>query len=187
MVRFYCASFARAPRQIVLDVDDTFDAVHGQQQLRLFNAYCDEYGFQPIVLFDGEVRLVEAVLRPARRPTGKDGASHIRCLIWQIRRHWPTMQILLRADSHYGTPEALDLCDRLGLGYVLGISTNSRLQQQVQSLEGSTAERYALKSEKLRRFKTFSYAARSWAKERCVVARVEVGSMGRDPASSSPM
>lgn len=58
MVRFYCASFARAPRQIVLDVDDTFDAVHGQQQLRLFNAYCDEYGFQPIVLFDGEVRLV---------------------------------------------------------------------------------------------------------------------------------
>jgi hypothetical protein len=35
------------PGQIVLDVDDTFDAVHGSQQLRLFNAHHDEYGFQP--------------------------------------------------------------------------------------------------------------------------------------------
>ncbi|MES0021151.1 transposase, partial [Mesorhizobium sp. M0036] len=31
---------------------DTFDAVHGGQQLRLFNAHHDEYGFQPIVVFD---------------------------------------------------------------------------------------------------------------------------------------
>ena len=54
---------ARAPRQIVLDIDDTFDAVHGHQQLRLFNAHYDEYGFQPIVVFDGDGRLVGAVLR----------------------------------------------------------------------------------------------------------------------------
>jgi hypothetical protein len=52
------------PRRIVLDVDDTFDAVHGEQQLRLFNAYYDEYGFQPIVVFDGEGRPVAAMLRP---------------------------------------------------------------------------------------------------------------------------
>jgi Transposase DDE domain group 1 len=39
MVDFYCDSFRHAPRRIVLDVDDTFDAAHGGQQLRLFNAY----------------------------------------------------------------------------------------------------------------------------------------------------
>ena len=50
IVRFYCQSFARAPGRIVLDIDDTFDTVHGHQQLRLFNAYYDEYGFQPIVV-----------------------------------------------------------------------------------------------------------------------------------------
>ena len=90
MVRFYCASFARAPpnppRQIVLDIDDTFDTVHGHQQLRLFNAYYDEYGFQPVVVFDGDGRLVGAVLRPARRPTGKEAAAHIRLMIRAIRR-----------------------------------------------------------------------------------------------------
>ena len=180
MIRFYCASFARAPRQIVLDIDDTFDTVHGHQQLRLFNAYYDEYGFQPIVVFDGDGRLVGAVLRPARRPTGKEAAAHIRRLIRQIRRHWPTTEILLRADSHYGTPEVLDLCDALGLRYVFGLSKNARLREHVQALEASTADRYARKGSSLRRFKSFSYAARSWSTERRVIARVEVGPMGRD-------
>lgn len=56
MVALYCASFRQVPRRITLDIDDTFDAVHGGQQLRLFNAHYDEYGFQPIVVFDAEGR-----------------------------------------------------------------------------------------------------------------------------------
>lgn len=78
MVRFYCQSFARTPAQIVLDIDDTFDAVHGNQQLRLFNAYYyDEYGFQPIVVFAGDGRLVGSLLRPARRSKGAESAAHL--------------------------------------------------------------------------------------------------------------
>jgi hypothetical protein len=46
--------------------DDTFDAVHGGQRLRLFNAYYEEYGFQPIVVFDADGRPVAAVLRRDR-------------------------------------------------------------------------------------------------------------------------
>lgn len=180
MVRFYCTSFAHPPRAITLDIDDTFDAVHGHQQLRLFNAYYDEYGFQPIVVFDGEGRFVGAVLRPARRPAGKEAAAHIRRLIRAIRSHWPKTKILLRGDSHYGTPEVLDFCDNLGLQYVFGLSQNTRLRAHVQTLEDSTAERYAGKGQKLRRFKTFSYGARSWSKKRRVIARVEVGPLGRD-------
>src|ERR1700724_102225 len=49
-------SFRAVPKRIVLDIDDTFDRVHGGQQLRLFNAYYDDYGFQPIVVFDAEGR-----------------------------------------------------------------------------------------------------------------------------------
>jgi hypothetical protein len=83
MVGLYCASFRRVPRRIVLDVDDTFDAVHGGQQLRLFNAYYDEYGFQPIVVFDGEGRPVAAMLRPARRPSGAEARA--LCAGWCAR------------------------------------------------------------------------------------------------------
>ena len=39
MVGLYCAAFAQVPKRITLDIDDTFDAVHGGQQLRLFNAH----------------------------------------------------------------------------------------------------------------------------------------------------
>lgn len=181
MVRFYCQSFARVPGQIVLDIDDTFDAVHGHQQLRLFNAYYDDYGFQPIVVFDGDGRLVGALLRPARRPKGAESAAHLRRLIREIRKYWPKTEILLRADSHYCTPQVLDLCDKLGLRYVFGLSRNTRLQEQVQALEASTAVRYTRNGgHKVRRFKTFAYAAGAWSKARRVVARVEVSSRGRD-------
>ena len=54
MIDQYCRSFHRVPVRVVLDIDDTFDAVHGGQQLRLFNAHHGQHGFQPIVVFDGK-------------------------------------------------------------------------------------------------------------------------------------
>jgi hypothetical protein len=56
LIEQYCASFRQVPKRVLLDIDDTFDRVHGSQQLRLFNAFYDSYGFQPIVVFDGEGR-----------------------------------------------------------------------------------------------------------------------------------
>src|SRR6266581_2025122 len=106
----YCASFREVPRRIVLDADDTFDRVHGGQQLRLFNAYYDDYGFQPIVVFDGEGRFVTALLRPGKRPSGVEIRGFVRRLIGAIRSHWPKVEILLRADSHYAGPEVFDWC-----------------------------------------------------------------------------
>jgi Transposase DDE domain group 1 len=76
LVEQYCGSFRAVPKRVVLDIDDTFDRVHGGQQLRLFNAYYDDYGFQPIVVFDGEGRFVTARLRPGKRP-GRGGDSQL--------------------------------------------------------------------------------------------------------------
>jgi hypothetical protein len=39
LINLYCATYARVPKRIMLDFDDTFDAVHGGQQLRLFKAH----------------------------------------------------------------------------------------------------------------------------------------------------
>ena len=83
LVDLYCASFRQVPRRITLDIDDTFDAVHGGQQLRLFNAHYDDYGFQPIVVFDQDGRFVTAVLRPAKRPKGVEIRAF--CGAWSAR------------------------------------------------------------------------------------------------------
>ena len=142
MVDLYCASFRAVPKRITLDVDDTFDAVHGGQQLRLFNAHYDDYGFQPIVVFDGEGRFVAALLRPAKRPSGKEARAFLRRLLRAIRANWPRAEILLRADSHYCRPEVLDWCRANRLDYALGVAPSATLRRHVETLEASAKARF---------------------------------------------
>ena len=182
MVDLYCSSFAVAPERITLDIDDTFDAVHGGQQLALFNAYYDEYGFQPIVVFDAHGRFVTAMLRPAKRPSGKEIKPFLRRLLRAIRARWPRVKILLRADSHYCAPEVLDFCRANGIDYILGVAPTSTLRRHVETLEISTRARFeaATREGKLRRFKEFYDGAQSWSRVERIIARVEVGAEGPD-------
>ena len=181
MVRFCCQSFAHAPGHIAPDIDDPSDAVHGRQQPRLSNAFHDGHGFS--------ARRRPRWRRPARRPGGAGSAAHIRRLIRQIARSWPNTEILLRADSHCGTPRVLDLCDRLGLRHIFGLSGNGRPAQTILALEAPTAARHArTPGQKRRRFRTFPDAALSSPKPRRVIARVEAGALGRGiPAPSPPI
>ena len=39
MVDLWCASYAKPPQAVTLDIDDTVEVVHGHQQLALFNAH----------------------------------------------------------------------------------------------------------------------------------------------------
>ena len=182
MVGLHCSSFRQIPRRIVLAVDDTFDAVHGEQQLRLFNAHYDEYGFQPIVVFDGEGRPVAAMLRPARRPTGAEARAFLRRLVREIRGHWPRVEILIRADSHYCAPEVLDFCRAEGPDFIPGVASTTTLRRHVAALEQSTAARRAAKpgTDKLRRYKEFLDGAGSRSRVERIIARVEAGPQGTD-------
>jgi hypothetical protein len=182
LVDLYCESFHQVPKRITLDIDDTFDAVHGGQQLRLFNAHYDEYGFQPIVVFDGEGRFITAVLRPAKRPGGKEIRAFLRRLLRAIRANWPKTEILLRGDSHYCCPEVLDWCRANGLDYILGVAPTTTLRRHIEGLEASTKARFeALPKEgKARRFKEFLDGAASWSRVERIIARVEAGADGTD-------
>ncbi|CCG08340.1 Transposase IS4 family protein [Pararhodospirillum photometricum DSM 122] len=182
MVNLYCASFRQVPKRITLDIDDTFDTVHGGQQLRLFNAHYDEYGFQPIVVFDGEGRFVAAMLRPAKRPKGTEIRAFLRRLLRAIRANWPGTGILLRSESHYCTPEVLDWCRAERVDFILGLAPTSRLRAHVAALETSTQKRFddAPGDDKVRRFKEFFDAAASWSRVERIVARVEAGPDGTD-------
>jgi hypothetical protein len=181
MVGHYCQSFRRVPSRIVLDIDDTFDAVHGAQQLCLFNGHHNEYGFQPIVVFDGDGRMVAAVLRPACRPSGRQIAKWLRRLLAAIRVNWPRTAIMLRGDSHYCTPEVLRFCRVEGIDYILGVAPTTTLRKHVAALEVSTAARAAqVPGEKIRRFKEFYDGAASWDRVERIIARVEAGPQGVD-------
>ena len=182
MVDLYCASFRQVPKRIVLDIDDTFDAVHGGQQLRLFNAHYDEYGFQPIVVFDGEGRFVTAVLRPAKRPKGTEIRALLRRLLRAIRANWPATAILLRADSHYCGPKSSTGVEPTGSILSWALRRPRRCAGHVEGLEVQHEGAFRGRPEggKARRFKEFYDGAASWSRVERIVARVEAGAEGTD-------
>src|SRR5690349_12698995 len=188
LIDLYCDSFRQVPRRIVLDIDDHFDAAHGEQELRVFNAHYDEHGFSPIVVFDGDGRLVATVLRPAQRPSGREIVVLLRRLIGRLRANWPRVEILLRGDSHYCAPEVLRFCRDNRVDFVLGVATTPTLRRHITGLEKSTAKRFAAAGgrDKVRRFKEFYDGAGSWDRVERIIARVEAGPEGVDHASSPP-
>jgi len=146
MIDLYCSSYDKVPKSIILDMDDTFDAAHGAQQLCFFNAHYGNYGFLPIVVFDGEGRLITAILRPATTPKGTEIRGHLRRIVRQIRRHWPSVEILLRGDSHYCGPEIISWCRANHVDFCLGLATSPRLRKRTKPLEAQVAKRYKAKS-----------------------------------------
>ena len=155
---------------------------HGGQQLRLFNAHYDEYGFQPIVVFDGDGRFVTAMLRPAKRPSGVEIRRFLGRLLRAIRANWPATQILIRGDSHYCCPEVIDFCRANSLRFILGLAPTTALRRHTATLEASTKARFeaGAKTAKVRRYKEFHDSALSWSRVERIVARVEAGPEGTD-------
>ena len=182
MIDLFCESFDRVPQRIVLDIDDTDDAVHGGQQLALFNAHYDEYCFQPIHIFEAATgKPVLSLLRPGKRPSGEEAARILEHVIGRIRHHWPRVEITVRGDGHYGTPEVMDLLEDQGCGYIFGLPGNARLTRIGEPwCEDVAVRRVRSRKDKLRRFFQTGYQANSWSREGKVVARVEATSQGTD-------
>ena len=105
----------------------------------------------------------------------------LRRLIARIRSHWPRVEILLRGDSHYCTPKC-SLLSRQPRDYALGVATTTTLRRHIDTLEQSTAARFAAAGgpDKLRRFKEFYDGAASWDRVERIIARIEAGPDGVD-------
>jgi hypothetical protein len=167
----------------VLDIDDTFDAVHGHQQLSFFNAHYDERCFLPIHIYEGTTgKPVAMILREGKTPSGKEVRTILKHVIKRIRTHWPKVHILVRGDSHYGRPEAMEWCESQGIDYVFGYgSGNAVLDAMVrEDAEALCVEHATSGEEKLRSFRKLRYGARSWKCERRLVARLEASEKGLD-------
>jgi Transposase DDE domain group 1 len=176
MVDLYCNSFACVPNRITLDIDDTFDAVHGGQQLSLFNAHYDEYGFQPIVVFDGEGRFITAMLRPAKRPSGKEIKPFLRRLFRAIRVRWPRTEICC-------APTALIARPRFSTSVGPTASTTSSASRRLRRCVGmswNSKPRRKLGSRP--RLGMASYAA---SKSSSTARKVGAGSSASSPALKS--
>jgi Transposase DDE domain group 1 len=146
------------------------------------------------LIFEGlSGALVMACLRPGPRPTGAENAMILVRLLAALRHHWPQTHILVRGDSHFATPEVIEvLAHRHLIDFVFGLAGNPvllrhaapvlqearRLHQQRTTLAHAHHARPPASS---RLYEEFAYAAASWAQPWRVILKAEVMAAGDTP------
>jgi DDE family transposase len=172
-VELFLEAHERPPSEIILDLDATDDPVHGEQEGRFFHGYYDCYCYLPLYIFCGR-HLLAAKLRPASVDAAAGAVKEVARIVAQIRRRWPHVRILLRADSGFARDELMAWCEANGVHFLFGLAQNERLVAEIAS-ELERAEAKSRRSGKpARSFKDFMWTTRrSWSRERRVVAKAE--------------
>jgi hypothetical protein len=173
LVDLFVDAHERPPQQIILDLDATDDPVHGEQEGRFFHGYYDCYCYLPLYVFCGR-HLLAAKLRPASMDAAAGAAQEVARIVAQIRRRWPHVRILVRADSGFAREELMAWCEANGVDFLLGLQKNDRLIAEIAS-EIAQAEAKSRRTGKpARYFKDFRWRTRrSWSRERRVVGKAE--------------
>jgi hypothetical protein len=193
-VDHFIASYPEPPVAIVLDIDHSDDPTHGQQELTFYNHYYKNHCYLPLFIFEGTSHaLVTAYLRPGTRPTGAENAMILVRLLSYLRHHWPHTHMLVRGDSHFATPEVIDVITSYRwTDFIFGLAGNAVLLRQaaptLQAARRLHQQRVALAHaygqappSSSRLYDEFDYAARSWAQPWRVVLKAEVMQAGDNP------
>jgi hypothetical protein len=172
-VDLFLDAHAAPPPQITLDLDATDDPLHGHQEERFFHGYYDTYCYLPLYVFCGR-HLLAAKLRPANIDASAGSIEEVARIVTQIRQRWPTVRILLRADSGFAREALMAWCETNGVDFLFGLAKNIRLNAEIETELAAAREQSQKTAKPARRFKDFTWQTRnSWSRERRVVAKAE--------------
>jgi hypothetical protein len=172
--KLFIEAHAKAPRQIILDLDATDDPIHGHQEGRFFHGYYDSYCYLPLYIFCGR-HLLAAKLRRSNIDGAAGAREEVERLVTQIRASWPRTRILLRADSGFCREELMSWCEANRVDYLFGLARNARLVGEIEQELAQAGEESRVTGKPARRFKDFTYSTlNSWSRRRRVVAKAEV-------------
>jgi hypothetical protein len=174
----YVASLPEDTDVVVLDLDSTSDPTHGQQPLSFFNGHYDCSMYFPLLVFDGEGRLVSVRLRPGNAGNNRYATPLMRRLVCAIKARFPDASVVVRADSGFASPRLLEALDALGqelgaVDYIIGVQKNARLVALVTGEMAEAAARAPHAGGSARVFTSLDYQAKSWDHARRVVAKLE--------------
>ena len=172
-VELFLDAHTAPPPQITLDLDATDDPLHGEQEGRFFHGYYDTYCYLPLYVFCGR-HLLAAKLRPANIDASAGSVEEMARIIAQIRRRWPKVRILLRADSGFAREALMAWCENNSVDFLFGLAKNDRLNAEIEPELVAAQEQSQKTGKPARRFKDFSWRTRkSWSRKRRVVAKAE--------------
>ena len=190
----FIASYATPPAVIVLDLDHTEDETHGQQEFAFYNHYYRSHCYLPFFIFEGRSgRLVTAVLRPGKRPTGAENASLLKRVLRRLRAAWPETRIILRGDSHFANPEVMQLRQEdPALDFLFGVAKNPVLLRLAEPILTTVRQHHAVRCQNAARthrvppsstcvYTELDYTVGSWPQGCRVILKAEVMALGDNP------
>ncbi len=175
----FIASYEKALKAILLDLDDTDDPTHGNQQLALFNNWYVEYCYQSMHIFEGQSgKLVASILRPGKRPSGKEIVMILKRIIRRLRNVWPKVEIVIRGDSHCSSSDIYDYCVQHNVKFILGLTGYKTLLEKVTGVRRQAEELYQINEKPIKLYSDFFYQASTWSTSLRVIAKIEVNDKG---------
>ena len=182
LLESYFVRHPSRPKRLVLDLDLTDDPTHGRQQLTFFNAFYDEHCYLPLLVFDGAGDLLTAVLLPGKPQGVGPVVAVLERIIQRLRKQWPGVDILVRADSHFAAPGMYRLCHKLKVHLLLGIGPNKVLKRLAARLQRDAKREHQRTGEKARLFSSTRYRARHakkrWPRTYRVIIKAEHSNLG---------
>jgi hypothetical protein len=181
LVDLFLEAHERAPREIVLDLDNTDIPLFGGQEGRFYHGHYEAYCYLPLYVFCGR-HLILARQRLANVAGSAGAVEEMARIVAQIRQRWPRVRITLRADSGFANDALMAWCEENRVDYVFGLARNVRLEA-VLAEPLAEAKRLCLATGKPARvFHDFRYRTLdSWSRERRVVGKAEHTLEGANP------
>ena len=123
-----------------------------------------------------------AKLREANGGECKGAREELEKIVAHIRRCWPQVRILVRADSGFSTDELMSWCEANEVDYVFGMARNKRLLRRLQEDLDRAGRQHDRIGQPMRRFKDFTYRTlKSWSRRRRVIGKAEHLPKGFNP------
>jgi hypothetical protein len=174
LVEVFLEAHTTAPEQIVLDIDATDLAIHGEQEGRFYHGYYDHYCYLPLYVFAGE-HVLCARLRPSHIDPSAGSRKEIERIVRRIRTVWPEVKIVLRGDSGFCREELMAWCEASQVEYVFGLARNPWLENRVAEALEQARQQWEQTQQPARVFLEFEHETVSgtWSRRRRVVVKAE--------------
>jgi hypothetical protein len=174
LVSVFLEAHPVAPQQIVLDIDTTDMALHGNQEGKFYHGYYKHYCYLPLYIFCGD-HVLCARLRPSSIGPAVGSRKEVERVVQQIRRSWPEVRIILRGDSGFCSDELMTWCEKNGMDFVVGMARNSRVEGLIDSSLAEAKQQFEATQQPARIFVEFEHETLkgTWSRKRRVVAKAE--------------
>ncbi|MBN2026451.1 MAG: IS1380 family transposase [Actinobacteria bacterium] len=156
-------------KKVILDMDSSEFPVHGNQEGSAYNGHFCSRCYHPLLVFNQFGDCEGANLRPGN----VHSANSWRDLLQPVVERYKAAgkRIYFRADAAFASPDVYEYLESEGILYAMRIKANSRLYEMVDHLMTRPVGRPSAKPKVF--YHDFSYRAKSWRRQRRVIAKIE--------------